>query len=178
MSFQNQMSHSNLQPRKAELMCAHSKMRLPWVFTHNNKGYTCSYKNQPYGSDIYESIQLVLSIKQVGTGSDLNGPTPNVQKVFLFFFFASLLKHSMNSIEIPLSIFSLEITTMSKSSINNYLVCSACSTSFGLKRLFLWQPKFQPPKCISCFSHSYISLDKYHQTPILFMAVLFSKWPL
>ena len=29
-------------------------------------------------------IKLVLSIKQVGTSSDLNGPTPDVQKVSIF----------------------------------------------------------------------------------------------
>ena len=69
-----------------------------------------------------------------------------------------------------------------ESSINNsqtsYLAYATCSTSFGLKQWFLWQPKFQSPKCISCFSHIHISWAKYHQTPILFMLVLFSKGPL
>ena len=47
---------------------------------------------------------IFLAIKQVGIGSVQNNPTADVQKV-LFFFFTSSLRHSMYSIEMPLSNF-------------------------------------------------------------------------
>ena len=54
-----------------------------------------------------ESIRLVLDVEQFGASSDLIVPTPNVQKLkkCQFFFYASLLRYSMDSTEMPMSIF-------------------------------------------------------------------------
>ena len=54
-----------------------------------------------------ESIKLILDVEQFGVSSDLIVPTGNVQKVSFpfFFFYASSLRHSMDSTEIPSSIF-------------------------------------------------------------------------
>ena len=75
---------------------------------------------QPYHIDIYslvnglfkiitESLKLVLDTEQSGASSDVIVPTRDVQKVsfFLssFFFYASSLRHSMDSTEILSSIY-------------------------------------------------------------------------
>ena len=56
-----------------------------------------------------ESLKLVLDAEQCGASSDLMVPTRDVQKVsfFLssFFFYASSLRHAIDSTEMPLSIF-------------------------------------------------------------------------
>ena len=52
-----------------------------------------------------ESIKHVLNVEQFGMSTDLIVPTPDVQKVSYFFF---LLRHSMDSTEIPLSHFSAQ----------------------------------------------------------------------
>ena len=57
-----------------------------------------------------ESIKLVLDAEQSGASSNLIVPTGDVQKVlfsffFFFFFYASSLRYSMDSTEIPSSIF-------------------------------------------------------------------------
>ena len=54
-----------------------------------------------------ESMKFLLDAEQSGASSDLIVPTHNVQKVsFLFsFFYASSLRYSMDSTEIPSSIF-------------------------------------------------------------------------
>ena len=85
----------------------------------------------------------------------------------------------MNSIEIPLSIFQ----PRNHRDIQNYVASITPSWLLYLQHKFwpktasLLAAEFQPPKHISCF-FPYVSWDKYHQTPILFMSVLFSKWPL
>ena len=70
---------------------------------------------------IIESIKLILSIKQVGIGSGYNSPTPAIQKVSFFFFFASLFRHSTNSIEMLLSTIIIQPrnTMTSETSIND-----------------------------------------------------------
>ena len=87
------------------------------------------------------------------------------------FFFASLLRNSMNFIEVLWSVFSLEITTTTATSINNSILhgCSICRISFGLK----WQLKFQLPKPISCVSHKFCWI-KVSANIYTFMSVLFS----
>ena len=48
-----------------------------------------------------ESIKLILDVEQFGTSSHLIISTEN----FIFFFYASSLKHSMDSTELPLSFY-------------------------------------------------------------------------
>ena len=55
----------------------------------------------------------------------------------------SLLRHSMDSTEMPISIFQLEFTIKSKlASITSSMLFAlpTCSTSFGLKLRVLWRP--------------------------------------
>ena len=56
------MSGSELRPRKVELMCINSKKCDDYCeyFTHNYETCTCSYKSQPYGSDIHS---LMVSLR-------------------------------------------------------------------------------------------------------------------
>ena len=120
----NQMSSSELWPRKVELMCLIQKMQqLPWVFTHTNRACTNTHwKNFTalkylLDNGLYkittESIKLVLNIKQFNTGSNLIVPPPRCTGSVLFFF-TTLLRHSMHSTEVSLSIFSLDFTMKSK----------------------------------------------------------------
>ena len=63
--------------------------------------------------------------EQFGMNSDMIVPIPNVRKV-LFSSFSSLcaylLRHSMDSTKIPLSIFSLKFTTKSKTININFIL--------------------------------------------------------
>ena len=68
-----------------------------------------------------ESIKFILDAEQSGASSDLIVPTRDVQKVS-FSFYASSLRHSIDSTEIPSSIFSLHFTIKSKTSINNSML--------------------------------------------------------
>ena len=73
---------------------------------------------------------------QFGTGSDLiihkttvyRISTLDVQELYFFFFFASLLRHSMHSTEIPLGIFSVEFTMKSVTSCNNSMLLALLAT--------------------------------------------------
>ena len=112
------MSGSESRPRKVELASAHKKRDdYREYFTHNNEACKNSYKNN-LTALIYslvnglfkistESLKLVLDDEQSGASSDLIVPTRDVQKesFFSFFFYASSLRHSMDSTEIPSSTF-------------------------------------------------------------------------
>ena len=100
---------------------------------------------------------------QVETNSNLNNLTSQCTESVLFIFFTSSLRHSMNSIEIPLSIFSLEIIMTSKISLPCLLYLQH---KFWLKMESLLVAKISTSQmCQLLFS--YVSWDKYHQTPIL-----------
>ena len=117
------------------------------------------------------------NIKQFGTGSDLIITTHDVLYRIYPFFFASFLRHSRHSTEIPMSIFSIEFTM--KSEIVSITLCCFLylQHKFWIRMaslLAVWQLKIQPPKCISCFSH--IFHGKISPNVYTFLAVLFSKW--
>ena len=129
------MSGSELWPRKVELVSAHKECnKYREYFTHSNEACKHSYKNNLTAviyslvNGLYkittESIKLILDVEQFGASSDLIVPACGIQKASFsfFFFYASLLKLSMNSIEMPLSIFSLEFIMKSKTSINNSML--------------------------------------------------------
>ena len=118
------MSGSKSRPRKVEIMRAQKTQCNNYCeyFTHNNRACKHPYK-QLYHIEIFinnglykitiESIKLKLDVKQFGMSNDLIIPTPDVQKVSLL---CILLKIPW----IPQkSIFSLEFTMKSKTSINN-----------------------------------------------------------
>ena len=71
-----------------------------------------------------ESIKLALDVEQFDASSDLIVPPPIYRKCHSFFFFfnTSSLRHFMDSTEMSLSIFGLEFTTKSKTSINNSML--------------------------------------------------------
>ena len=98
---------------------------------------------------IFESTKLVLSIEWELVA--IIAALPPMYRKRPFVLLESSLRQSMNSIEIPIIIFSLQITVVSKTSFNKYLACLTCSTSYSLKWSALWQPNFQTPKCNSCF---------------------------
>ena len=111
------MSGSKSRPRKVELASAHKNATITLSILHITTKLVRSLQNNlttviyslVYG--LYkittESIKLVLDAEQSGAGSDLIVPTRDVQKVsysFLFFY-TSLLRYSIDSTEIPSSIF-------------------------------------------------------------------------
>ena len=72
----------------------------------------------------------------------------------------------MNSIEITLGIFSLEITMMSKTSINYSILFALPVDQVWLKTVgFHGSQNFYLPNVSVIYP--YISWHKYHQTPIL-----------
>ena len=120
-------------------------------------------------------LQLVINIKQSGTGRDLIVPTL-CTGLFLSFFFLSSLRHSMYSTEMPLSIFSVKFSMKSETRINITLCSSYLQQKFWLKNngKFYGSQNFNSSNV--SFAFPYISWDKYHHAPILFMVVLLSTY--
>ena len=84
----------------------------------------------------------------------------------------------MNSIEIVLSILSLEITMTSETSINNSTLLALPTAQVLVKTVVFVAAKISTSQMYQLFL-PYISWDKYHQTPsYTFLVVLFCKWPL
>ena len=85
-------------------------------FTHNNGA--CKQNNLTaliylLANGLYkittESTQLILDVEKFGASSDLIDPTQCTESVIVFFFYESSLRHSMDSTEMPLSIFHVRI---------------------------------------------------------------------
>ena len=122
-----------------------------------------------------ESIKLVLDVEQFGASSDLIVPTYDVQKMsFSFFFYASSLRHFMDSIEMPLSNFSLEFITKSITSIK-----ILCCLLYLQHKVWLKIVGFMATKISTCQTYQlfspYTLWDKYLHTPILLVVILSFK---
>ena len=81
--------------------CKHSYKTTLTLLQNNFTALICSLVNSSYEITT-ESIKLVLDVEEFGMGSDLIVSTRMYRNSF---FYASLLRHSMDSIEMPLSIF-------------------------------------------------------------------------
>ena len=124
-------SSSESRPRKVELMRRHKKRDdYRDYFTHNNGACKHPYKTN-LTALIYSLVnglykitksikKFILDVEPFVVSNDYIIPTPMYRSVI--FFYASSFRHSMDSTEMPWSIFSLKFTIKSKTSFNTSML--------------------------------------------------------